>query len=242
MAGETLPIYRSCFVALADVNAYQSGHNLSANDVAAIGDLDGDGALTNADIQAMIYLLIPAKRVAPRRQRAAPTAAPVGAAELSADEKPSDGQASPSVINPLVPLPSKSTIQLTQKDSGQLLSLPAFIPMIATSALDDAATESIASGFHDSAQPLPQSAATIIPITTGNVVRPNLEKGHLSFRTVVVPSQVDDVIRPLMDDPRQPRATDSSLVHHLTPRNRSRDNLSRDEVFSDWPCDTAHHS
>ena len=45
-------------VALADVNAYQSGHNLSANDVAAIGDLDGDGALTNADIQAMIYLLI----------------------------------------------------------------------------------------------------------------------------------------------------------------------------------------
>jgi O-glycosyl hydrolase len=43
--------------ALTDVNAYQTSYNLSQNDVLAVGNLDGDGAVTNLDLQAMIVTL-----------------------------------------------------------------------------------------------------------------------------------------------------------------------------------------
>jgi probable HAF family extracellular repeat protein len=43
--------------AMVDLNAYQSDHGLSANELVALGDLDGDGVVTNADLQALLNLL-----------------------------------------------------------------------------------------------------------------------------------------------------------------------------------------
>ena len=44
--------------ALTDLNAYKSAHsNLTDDQLLAIGDLDGDGKVTNADIQALLVVL-----------------------------------------------------------------------------------------------------------------------------------------------------------------------------------------
>jgi endoglucanase len=43
--------------ALSDVTAYQTSHNLSPSDVLAVGNLDGDAAVTNLDLQAMVVML-----------------------------------------------------------------------------------------------------------------------------------------------------------------------------------------
>jgi rhamnogalacturonan endolyase len=42
------------FQAFADLSAYQVSRNLSANDLLTIGDLNGDGAITNLDLQPML--------------------------------------------------------------------------------------------------------------------------------------------------------------------------------------------
>src|SRR5205085_6067273 len=42
---------------LADLDAYQSAHTFSGNDLRAIADVDGDLAVTNLDIQSLIVLL-----------------------------------------------------------------------------------------------------------------------------------------------------------------------------------------
>jgi hypothetical protein len=45
-------------MALTDLQAYQAGHiNLSVSDLLKIGDLNGDGSLSNADIQPLLNLL-----------------------------------------------------------------------------------------------------------------------------------------------------------------------------------------
>ena len=43
--------------ALADLNAYKSAHALSDADLLTIGDVDGDGKVTNADVQSLLTLL-----------------------------------------------------------------------------------------------------------------------------------------------------------------------------------------
>ena len=43
--------------ALTDLNAYQTKYNLPAAATLAIGDLNGDGKVTNADLQALLTLL-----------------------------------------------------------------------------------------------------------------------------------------------------------------------------------------
>jgi hypothetical protein len=43
---------------LADLNGYQTNHSLSAAQVALIGDVDHSGNIDNADLQAMLHLLI----------------------------------------------------------------------------------------------------------------------------------------------------------------------------------------
>src|SRR5262249_43266728 len=43
--------------ALANLNAYQSGHSWDAADLADIADLNGDGLVTNDDIQTLIDFL-----------------------------------------------------------------------------------------------------------------------------------------------------------------------------------------
>jgi len=44
--------------ALADLSGYQAMHgNLTSGQLVSIGDLDGDGLVTNADLQGLIVLL-----------------------------------------------------------------------------------------------------------------------------------------------------------------------------------------
>ncbi len=43
--------------ALTDLSVYQSTFNVPAAELTAIGDLDGDGLVTNRDIQPMLNLL-----------------------------------------------------------------------------------------------------------------------------------------------------------------------------------------
>ena len=43
--------------ALADLHTYATGHALSDADLVALGDIDGDHALTNADLQALLSFL-----------------------------------------------------------------------------------------------------------------------------------------------------------------------------------------
>jgi hypothetical protein len=43
--------------ALSDMDAYQSTHGLTLDDLIALGDLDGTGTFTNADLQALINVL-----------------------------------------------------------------------------------------------------------------------------------------------------------------------------------------
>jgi hypothetical protein len=44
--------------ALADLNTFKANHGLSATDLLAIGDTNHDGAVTNADLQSLLNLLI----------------------------------------------------------------------------------------------------------------------------------------------------------------------------------------
>ena len=44
-------------IALTDLNAYKSAHGESDADLLAIGDINGDGKITNADLQALLTLL-----------------------------------------------------------------------------------------------------------------------------------------------------------------------------------------
>jgi uncharacterized membrane protein len=43
--------------ALTNLSQYQSDHSLSAGDLETVGDVNGDGKITNADIQALIHTL-----------------------------------------------------------------------------------------------------------------------------------------------------------------------------------------
>jgi hypothetical protein len=43
--------------ALADLSAYQTSKNLSGPQLVLLGDIDGDGAVTNADLQSLLDLL-----------------------------------------------------------------------------------------------------------------------------------------------------------------------------------------
>jgi hypothetical protein len=43
--------------ALTDLNTYASNHSLSPTQLAAIGDFDGDGQVTNRDIQGLLDLV-----------------------------------------------------------------------------------------------------------------------------------------------------------------------------------------
>ena len=46
--------------ALADLNAYKTAYNLTDAGLLSFGDLDGDHAITNADLQALLAILSPA--------------------------------------------------------------------------------------------------------------------------------------------------------------------------------------
>ena len=51
------PDVPAMLAALVDVDGYQSTHNLSPADFAAVADVNGDGHVTNADLQALLGLL-----------------------------------------------------------------------------------------------------------------------------------------------------------------------------------------
>ena len=44
-------------IALTDLNQFQTANGLSAAELLSIGDIDGDGKLTNADVQALLMRL-----------------------------------------------------------------------------------------------------------------------------------------------------------------------------------------
>ena len=44
-------------VALADLNAFKTNHSLSAADLLAVGDVNHNGSVTNADLQSLLSLL-----------------------------------------------------------------------------------------------------------------------------------------------------------------------------------------
>ena len=51
------PDINAMLQALADVKAFESAHTLSDADMLAIGDVNGDGVFTNADIQSLLDLV-----------------------------------------------------------------------------------------------------------------------------------------------------------------------------------------
>ena len=46
-----------CWPRCADLNSYKSANSLSDTNLLAIGDINGDGNLNNADLQALLTLL-----------------------------------------------------------------------------------------------------------------------------------------------------------------------------------------
>jgi hypothetical protein len=78
--------------ALADLNAYQAANNLTAAGLLSFGDLDGDQAITNSDLQALLALLSAAS----------------GTAGNSGGNAPASSAAAVIAI-----APSKSTMQVT---------------------------------------------------------------------------------------------------------------------------------
>ncbi|HZZ26911.1 MAG TPA: LamG-like jellyroll fold domain-containing protein, partial [Pirellulales bacterium] len=87
--------------ALVDLNAYQSIHSLSQQDLLNIADIDSDGHVTNMDVQALINLLIGGSGSFSNRE--APTNAPASSTILGNDGS-SNNDSSSSALSIAVPV------------------------------------------------------------------------------------------------------------------------------------------
>lgn len=132
--------------ALTDVNAYQTSYSLSQNDVLAVGNLDGDGVVTNLDLQTMIVMLANAGGGGSFSPAAASSAPTVFAAM---DQSSESIALSPNTANQAAPANVGSAISLTAGGPTEMSispnpddDRPATQPAVVSSSGSDTASQS----------------------------------------------------------------------------------------------------
>jgi O-glycosyl hydrolase len=112
----------SLMTALTDITTYQGSHSLSPNDVLAACNLDGDGAVTNLDLQAMIVPLANAGGASPPASAASATiglTAPVSVISDGSAE-PSDSSETSLIVTKAVDLASNRAVGTPARDNSAL--------------------------------------------------------------------------------------------------------------------------
>jgi hypothetical protein len=206
--------------ALTDLNVYQSSHSLSQNDLIAVCDLNRDGAVTNADIQTMLDLIISIS--------GSSSASASAALVRSSDGDPADVTGSCEL--PLFSIDAVN--QAPQTDFGQALEKAANRTTAGLRVLNGP-TRSIAGALHHLLQFAPKDLTTIVPITFDQLVGSNSEGEHLRFRVALFQPHADKMIR-RVSYPGPLETAYGFSVPRVANRNRPHDILA-DEVFSQWP-------
>jgi beta-galactosidase len=109
--------------AFADLNGYETAHNLSAAQLLVLGDVNGDGHVDNADLQALLGLL---SRPSGSGQVTSGTAA-VSADEFPASKNAADSSGVPTIHSKYhiaIPFVDRQTDQLESQSSVRRLNSP----------------------------------------------------------------------------------------------------------------------
>jgi O-glycosyl hydrolase len=197
--------------ALMDMTAYQTGYGLTPNDAMTVGNLDGDSAITNLDVQAMIILLANAGGGASAPASASSATASFAATASAGTTSGSQVLSSDSIA--LRPLSAGTADQVLPTIFGQTSSAS----MI---------------------QSLPAGGTTIVLPTTEGSAAPNSEEERVNAPNAVILSHVDDIALPVTNARSQPLDADRPSVPHLATRNHLLNVLARDKIFLDWPSMT----
>jgi hypothetical protein len=203
--------------ALADIPTYEGSYNLSPSDALAACNLDGDGAVTNLDLQAMIVLL--ANSGGGSLAPASASSAPTSFAATASASMTSDRQLSPSDSIGSTPFSAEAVAGSSPADFGQVL------PSIGIESLNGV-------------QSAPANGRSAPLVAVADSIGREDKNDDASARTSVILSHVDDNVRPTTGTRSQPLNTDHSSVPRLATRNRWHDILARDEIFSGWPSMT----
>jgi hypothetical protein len=191
--------------ALTDMTAYQSSYSVSPNDAMTVGNLDGDSAVTNLDLQAMIVLLANA---AGASAPASASSAPAAFATAASTGTTSDSQVLP---NDSIALRTLST---EIPDQELLTTLGQVLPA-------------------NTIRSVSESGTTAVLITAGPSAGSSSDDDRVSNQAAVILSRFEDTDRPVADV--QPLNADHPSVPRLATRNHLYEILARDEIFLDWP-------
>ncbi len=235
--------------ALTDISSYEIRRNLNSNDLPTLGDLDGDGALTNLDIQAMISLLIsgspPALNTA--TSLAASTAdlvvpvattdsqVPQGDQAVSSSQIPSSDSLELNNSTEPSPMAKETSVGNLLTNIAPPLSISAGLPGIKSHLADLIVSTSIPSPSRGTNRSIATSGTASVPVMLWEPIELKPKNEGQRIRSTVIISHAADTTHPLVLHSFRPLDANRSAISHLSPRNRRHEVLAVDETISNWP-------